>query len=167
MPNFDFLAQPSLPRPEATVEDAVRIAGTYFGLRGTVTELGSQQDRNFLVDTGSDRFVLKLANPVFSADELHAQNAALRTLAGTGVRIPQVVPALDGSDLVEAEVQGRTLLARTLHYLDGEPLTGVAEPDRGAAPHPRSSGRPCRRRARRAPAPRARTHHPVGCAHLR
>ena len=128
MPNFDFLAQPSLPRPDATVEDAVRIAGTHFGLHGTITELGSQQDRNFLVDAGSERFVLKLANPVFSADELHAQNAALRTLAGTGVRIPQVVAALDGSDLVEAEVQGRTLLARMLHYLDGEPLTGVAEP---------------------------------------
>ena len=128
MPNFDFRAQPSLPRPEVTVEDAVAIADRRFGLRGTVTELGSQQDRNFLVDTGRERVVVKVANPVFSADELHAQNAALRALEGSGVRIPRVVAALDGDDVVEVEVRGQTLLVRALQYLDGEPLTGVASP---------------------------------------
>jgi 4-aminobutyrate aminotransferase-like enzyme/Ser/Thr protein kinase RdoA (MazF antagonist) len=126
--NFDFLAQPSLPRPEVTVEDAARIAADRFGLRGVLVELGSQQDRNFRIDTGTERFVLKLANPVFSADELHAQNAALVALAGSGVRIPEVIPALDGSDLVAVELRGQTLHTRVLRYLDGEPLTGVADP---------------------------------------
>ncbi|MDN4615933.1 aminotransferase [Leifsonia sp. F6_8S_P_1B] len=128
MPNFDFLAQPSLPRPDVTADDAVAIAAARFGLEGRVTELGSQQDRNFLIDTGDDRYVLKLANPVFSADELRAQNAALEALAGSGIRIPAVVRALDGADLVEVEAQGRRLLARVLRYLDGDPLTGVARP---------------------------------------
>lgn len=128
MSTFDFLAQPSLPRPDVTVDDAVRIAAEFFGLRGEIVELGSQQDRNFRIETGTERFVLKLANPVFSADELHAQNAALVALADSGVRIPGVVPALDGSDLVTVDVRGQTLLTRVLHYLDGEPLTGVAAP---------------------------------------
>lgn len=131
MPNFDFLAQPSLPRPDVTPEDAARIAAERFGLRGEVTELGSQQDRNFLIDTGAERFVLKLANPVFSAHELAAQNAALDRLAGLeGLRVPEVRAAGDGSELVAVEARGATLLARVLRYLDGEPLTGVAEPSR-------------------------------------
>ena len=128
MPNFDFLTQPALPRPEVTVDDAAAIAASRFGLTGDIVELGSNQDRNFRIDTGGERFVLKLANPVFSSDELLAQNAALSTLAGSGIRIPEVVAALDGAELVEVEVAGRTLLARVLRYLDGEPLTGVGRP---------------------------------------
>ncbi|KRC49527.1 hypothetical protein ASE16_12405 [Leifsonia sp. Root227] len=128
MPNFDFLAQPSLPRPDVTGDDATAIAAEHYGLTGTVTELGSQQDRNFLIDTGTARYVLKLANPVFSADELHAQNAAMATLARSGVRIPEVMTTTDGSDLVAVDVRGVRLLVRLLGYLDGEPLTGVAEP---------------------------------------
>jgi 4-aminobutyrate aminotransferase-like enzyme/Ser/Thr protein kinase RdoA (MazF antagonist) len=160
VPNFDFLSQPALPRPDATTADAAAIAARYFGLHApstdstgdttstvdtpstadttvpddtrphthSIRELGSQQDRNFLIDTGHDRFVLKLSNPVFSEEELRAQNAALATLANAGLRIPSVVPSLDGSDIVTAEVQGQLLHARVLTYLDGEPLTDVADP---------------------------------------
>ncbi|WP_431277792.1 aminotransferase [Leifsonia poae] len=127
MPNFDFLAQPSLPRPDVTVPDAQQIAAEHFGLSGRITELGSQQDRNFRIDTGDGRFVLKLANPVFSMDELDAQNAALATLANAGVRIPAVISTADGRDIATVEVRGQTLRARLLTYLDGEPLTDVAE----------------------------------------
>ncbi|MGO4300810.1 aminotransferase [Leifsonia sp. RAF41] len=130
MPNFDFLAQPALPRPEVTPDDAVRIAATKFGLEGRITELGSNQDRNFRIDTGEERFVLKLANPVFSADELRAQNAALAALAGAGIRIPEVIASTEGDELVEVDVRGVSLLARVLRYLDGEPLTDVGRPSR-------------------------------------
>jgi 4-aminobutyrate aminotransferase-like enzyme/Ser/Thr protein kinase RdoA (MazF antagonist) len=130
VPNSDFLAQPSLPRPEVGPDDAAAVAERSFGLSGSITELGSNQDRNFLVDTGSGRYVLKFANPVFSADELHAQNAALELLAGLDVRIPAVVPALDGAEVVAVEVRGRALNARALSFLDGDPLTDVARPSR-------------------------------------
>ncbi|MGN6762170.1 MAG: aminotransferase [Leifsonia sp.] len=130
MPNSDFLTQPALPRPAVEPEHAAAIAATHFGLEGRITELGSHQDRNFLVDTGADRYVLKLANPVFSADELRAQNAALAALAGSGVRIPEVVRSLEGDELVSVDVSGVALLARVLRYLDGEPLTGVGRPSR-------------------------------------
>lgn len=130
MPNSDFLAQPSLPRPEVGPDDAAAVADRVFGLSGRIAELGSNQDRNFLIDTGAERFVLKIANPVFSLDELHAQNAALERLAGIDVRIPTVVPALDGAEVVAVEVRGRTLNARVLSFLDGDPLTEVARPSR-------------------------------------
>lgn len=128
MPNFAFLDQPSLPRPDITPDDAGAIAAERFGLTGTVTELGSQQDRNFLIDTGESRYVLKIANPVFSADELLAQNAALTALAGSGIRVPAVVAATGGDELVPVDVRGVELHARVLSFLDGEPLTDVAHP---------------------------------------
>ena len=130
MPNSDFLTQPSLPRPEVGPDDAAAVAEQVFGLSGRIAELGSNQDRNFLIDTGTERFVLKVANPAFSLDELHAQNAALERLAGIDVRIPTVVPALDGAEVVAVEVRGRTLNARVLSFLDGDPLTEVARPSR-------------------------------------
>ncbi|QNE37359.1 aminotransferase [Leifsonia shinshuensis] len=125
MPNSDFLAQPSLPRPEVGADDAAAVAEHAFGLTGRIVELGSNQDRNFLVDTGTHRYVLKIANPVFSVEELHAQNAALALLAGAGVRIPAVLAARDGAEVVAVEVRGRTLHTRVLSFLDGEPLTEV------------------------------------------
>ncbi|MET3564658.1 4-aminobutyrate aminotransferase-like enzyme/Ser/Thr protein kinase RdoA (MazF antagonist) [Leifsonia sp. 563] len=130
MPNFDFLTQPALPRPDVTADDAAAIAAAHFGLDGRITELGSNQDRNFRIDTGTDRYVLKLANPVFSADELRAQNAALRALAGSGIRIPEVLETTGGDELIEVDVRGTTLLARVLRYLDGDPLTDVGRPTR-------------------------------------
>ncbi|UAJ78479.1 aminotransferase [Leifsonia sp. ZF2019] len=128
MPNFDFLEQPSLPRPDITPDDARAIAAERFGLSGAITELGSQQDRNFLIDTGESRFVLKIANPVFSADELLAQNAALSVLAGSGIRVPSVVSATGGGELQPVDVRGVELHARVLSFLDGDPLTDVAHP---------------------------------------
>ena len=128
MPNFDFLTQPALPRPDVTADDAAQIAATRFGIEGRITELGSNQDRNFRIDTGAERFVLKLANPVFSADELRAQNAALAALTGSGIRIPGVVASTQGDELVEVDVRGVALQARVLRYLDGEPLTEVGRP---------------------------------------
>ena len=61
MQNSDFLAQPALSRPDVTPDDAARIAAERFGLEGRITELGSNQDRNFRIDTGTDRYVLKFA----------------------------------------------------------------------------------------------------------
>lgn len=130
MPNFDFLTQPALPRPDVTPDDAAAIAAAHFGLAGRISELGSNQDRNFRIDTGDARYVLKLANPVFSADELRAQNAALRALAGSGIRIPEVIATTGGDELIGVEVRGTALFARVLRYLDGDPLTDVGRPSR-------------------------------------
>lgn len=128
MPNFDFLAQSSaLPRPDVTVAEARAIALKRFGVDGSATELGSQQDRNFRIDAPSGRFVLKIANPVFAADELAAQNHAMAALHERGVIAPRAIAGLDGSDLQWVEIGGRPLIARLLTFVDGEPLTEEGE----------------------------------------
>jgi 4-aminobutyrate aminotransferase-like enzyme/Ser/Thr protein kinase RdoA (MazF antagonist) len=131
--NFNFFAQPELPRPFVTIDDARAIAREIYGLEGELSELGSQQDRNFLIrnDTDGEKYVLKFANPAFSRDELGAQDAALRALANAGVEVARVVPTLGGHALSEVEVEGgagiQHLLIRMLTYLDGEPLADTLE----------------------------------------
>ncbi len=128
VPNFDFLAQRSaLPRPAVTAAEAQAIALQRFGVSGETTELGSQQDRNFRIDGSAGRFVLKIANPAFAAEELAAQNVAMGALHDRGVIAPLALPGLDGSDLQRVELGGQLLIARLLTYVDGEPLTGEEE----------------------------------------
>ncbi|NVD41446.1 aminotransferase [Ensifer sp. HO-A22] len=114
-----------LTRPDVAPDDAARILLEHFGLSGTLSELGSQQDRNYRIDTGEARFVLKICRAAYDLQELQAQNAALLHLARqTGsVRAPQVVRALDGSDIVDVTVRGDAYRVRLLTYLDGVPLT--------------------------------------------
>lgn len=128
VPNFDFLAQPAaLPRPAVTSAEAQAIALERFGVNGTPTELGSQQDRNFRIDAPSGRFVLKVANPVFAADEIAAQNIAMAVLHDRGVVGPRALPGLDGEDQQWVELDGRAHIVRLLTYVDGDPLTGEGE----------------------------------------
>ena len=66
-----------LPRPDVTPEEALSIFETHYGLSGTISELGSQQDRNYRLDTGNGRFVLKICHMAYETLELEAQNASL------------------------------------------------------------------------------------------
>ena len=128
VPNFDFLAQRSaLPRPSVSADEAVAIARERFGVSGDVRELGSQQDRNFRIDAAEARYVLKIANPAFDADELIAQNLAMGALRDRGVTAPHVVPGLDGADLQRVELHGQSIIARLLTYVEGTPLTGEGD----------------------------------------
>ena len=132
MPVYDFFTDKNLVRPDVSIADALHIALTLFGITGTATELGSQQDRNFLIEVASDegarssvpgsepqRFVLKIHNPAFSAVELHAQEAGTAFLAERGMIVPLYVPGLDGEIRQEwASGQG-ALPVRLLTFLDG------------------------------------------------
>ena len=112
-----------LHSPRFALEDARELARERFGVAGTVAELGSHQDQNVLVDTGSGRFVLKIANAAFGAAELDLQNRAMVHLAE---RLPLEIPvpcaALDGSEIVAVERDGLTYLLRLVTFIEGEPL---------------------------------------------
>ncbi|WP_165865684.1 aminotransferase class III-fold pyridoxal phosphate-dependent enzyme [Vallicoccus soli] len=84
-------------------------------------ELGSQQDRNLRLDTDRGRLLLKLSGPTSPEPVLAAQDAVLHHLAGagTGVRLPEPVPALDGT---LRHAVGDGLVVRVLTWVDGEPL---------------------------------------------
>ena len=124
MPNSDFLRQPALPRPAVTVADATRVAADVFGISGDVVELGSNQDRNFRIDSGGVRSVLKFSNPAFAPAELEVQDAAAALVRETGLAAPAVRPSLAGNPVESVTIAGVDLPVRLLDWVDGEPLTG-------------------------------------------
>ncbi|MDH2415842.1 aminotransferase class III-fold pyridoxal phosphate-dependent enzyme [Nocardioides sp. CER19] len=111
-----------LARPVVDREEAAEIAARLWGLTGPVLELGSQQDRNFRIESSTGTVVLKVANAAAAPAEVDAQNAALATAADAGLRAPAVVPSLAGATVETVEVGGQRLLARVLTYVDGTPL---------------------------------------------
>ncbi len=115
------------PRPTVDAARAATIARELYGVDGPVVELGSQQDRNFRIDTGAGRVVLKVANPGWGSAALEAQNAALVHLATQHPDLvaPVPLPGLDGRLLHEVPDGAGTVLVRLLTYVEGTPLTGA------------------------------------------
>ncbi|MCK2022358.1 aminotransferase [Microbacterium sp. kSW2-24] len=87
-----------LVRPDVDEEDAARIARDLYGADVVARELGSNQDRNFLLtEVDGSRSVLRIDNPVFGDDARDAQHAALDAYRAAGVAVPAVLPGLDGA----------------------------------------------------------------------
>lgn len=110
-----------------SVDDAAVAAALWerFGVRGTVRELGSQQDRNYRVRTesGGDH-VLKIANPVTDPATLHAQLTAVEHLAAAdpALRLPRARAGVDGGFVQRITVDGVALHCRLFDYVPGEPI---------------------------------------------
>ncbi|MCK2029147.1 aminotransferase [Microbacterium galbinum] len=87
-----------LVRPDVDEGDAARIARDLYGADVVARELGSNQDRNFLLtEVDGSRSVLRIDNPVFGDDARDAQHAALDAYRAAGVAVPAVLPGLDGA----------------------------------------------------------------------
>jgi 4-aminobutyrate aminotransferase-like enzyme/Ser/Thr protein kinase RdoA (MazF antagonist) len=108
-----------LVRPEVGIEDAIRIARERYGIEATAAELGSNQDRNFVL-TAADgsRSVLRVDNPVFPDAARDAQHAALEAYRAAGVSVPAVLPGLDGA---LTQRWGRFAVRRSA-FAEGEPM---------------------------------------------
>src|SRR4051794_5022834 len=106
-------------RPEVDRDEAARLLLEGWGRTGVTRELGSHQDRNWLVEGVDGRFVLKVARHGITRPELEAENAALLGLAGAGLsfEVPAPVPALDGSP-----VRPGTTRAGATHHLPLPPV---------------------------------------------
>ncbi len=121
------LVQPAPPDVDETT--AVRIARDGWGVTGRARALGSHQDRNFLIEPeGAPRVLLKIANPSVSAGELEAQSAAAAAITAAGVRAPRALPFADGTTARAVVVDGVTMQARLLEFLEGETLSGYLSP---------------------------------------
>lgn len=125
MPDSDLLKRTEQPRPRLSAAAAAEILRNHYGIEGNLRELGSQQDRNFLVDAPAGRYILKVCHALYATVELEAQNAAMRHLsrAQDAPASPLPVSARDGSDILALEIEGEAVQARVLTYLDGEQLT--------------------------------------------
>jgi 4-aminobutyrate aminotransferase-like enzyme/Ser/Thr protein kinase RdoA (MazF antagonist) len=114
--------------PALTPAEASAIAQRLYGLDGDASPLPSERDQNFLLRSGDERFVLKIANGTDSLALLEAQNAALAHVAWRTTLCPRVVPGVDGAGITEMRsAAGARHFVRLLTWIDGEPL--------GSLPH--------------------------------
>lgn len=116
-------------QPALAPADAEEIVVRRYGKPGAVRPLPSERDQNFLVRfADGKRAVLKIAHAGEDRDVLELQHAALRRLAerAPGIALPRVLPASDGSDIVEvAGAEGETHQARLLSWVPGTILALV------------------------------------------
>ena len=80
------------PRPRLDAAAAAAAARDAYGIDGPVSELGSHQDRNFLVTSGVGPRVVKVANRGWGRAAIEAQNAALLHVAAAAIGIATPVP---------------------------------------------------------------------------
>lgn len=108
-----------LVRPDVSADDAALIARDCYGVDAEASELGSNQDRNFvLVEPDGARSVLRVDNPVFGDEARAAQHAALDAYRAAGVRVPAVLPGIDG----EHTQRWRGFAVRRSEFAEGEPM---------------------------------------------
>jgi len=117
-----------LTAPRWTVDEALDVAGRFYGISGTGSTLPSERDQNVLIESGDERVVLKIANTRESRSLLEAQNAALAHVAKRSNLCPRVVPSLDGREIMDVtSPSGDCYLVRMLTWLPGVPL-GTVDP---------------------------------------
>ena len=78
--------------PRFSAEDAARIAAELFGLRGSVSDLGSERDQAFLLDDGRAGAVIKISNSGEDAAMLDLEEAAIAHVAAVEPDLPVARP---------------------------------------------------------------------------
>ncbi len=111
--------------PVLDVEDAQRIAADLWGLADPqARDLGSHQDRNFLIASGATHVVLKVANCAVPELSLDAQDAAMLALRDLPIRAPRPLVSLGGALREVVDLSGTRHSVRILTFVHGSPMTG-------------------------------------------
>ena len=109
---------PSFSEPEIT-----EILAAQFGLSGQSSELYSDRDQNFLIQSNSDqKYVLKISNPEERREILDLQNEATLFIHSKDSDIG--VPLQIG-EIKEYEKDGQKYFIRLVEYLEGQFLKDV------------------------------------------
>lgn len=110
--------------PELSLAQAAQIARERYGLDGTLKPLDGERDLNFLVDCGSEKFVLKVANVEESPAMLECQHEVFERLSRAQV-FPQNVTArrsLNGLGIEMVESAQGSHACRVLPFVEGRML---------------------------------------------
>jgi Ser/Thr protein kinase RdoA (MazF antagonist) len=112
--------------PALSPEEAAAWARSAYGVDGAATGLPSERDQNFLLRSGSDRYVLRISQRGEDVRLLEAQNAvAARLAAATAYRFPRAIVSRGGREVETLEHRGVRYAARLVEYVPGVPLATV------------------------------------------
>lgn len=110
----------------ATEAQALALAEAHYGLRASALRYDTEKDDTFRLDTGTARYVLKIANPDETAGELDFQFDVLAHIArqDPGLPAPRLVATRRGERRVAwTDAAGQRRWVRLLTYLEGSPLS--------------------------------------------
>ena len=110
------------PKPAFTMQEARRLLARDYGMEGTLKELVSERDQNFLVELDTGKYVLKIANAVEDREFLALQNAVMKHVARVdpGLGLQRVISSSAREDIVTWEQGGSCHAVRLLTYLPGD-----------------------------------------------
>jgi hydroxylysine kinase len=117
-------------RPSISRSDAALALRRWWGLAGSLEDLPSERDQNFLVrDANGDALhVLKIANLAEERAFLDCQQQAMTALAEANVPVQEIRAAFDGQAIVGLGDPGPPW-ARLLSWLPGRLLATVEAPE--------------------------------------
>jgi 4-aminobutyrate aminotransferase-like enzyme/Ser/Thr protein kinase RdoA (MazF antagonist) len=120
-----------LARPEVDAERVLSLARDHFGVTGDIRELGSQQDRNFLIASEGSRAILfKVNNRSVTESSITLQASVSDRMREAGIRTPEILHTATGSRFIPiVGASGETTLACAFEVVDGETLADIAELD--------------------------------------
>lgn len=126
MPDTETARVVPSPIPETmpgfTVAAAEALAREHYGFSGTGQALASERDQNFVIASGRERIVLKIANTSEERGMLDAQQQAMARLAASGL-VPRVVASVGGDSVVEVpSPSGERHFVWAVSWLPGVPL---------------------------------------------
>ena len=112
--------------PSFSSEDAAQFADELYALNGTVEELPSERDQNFLITGKSGaRYVFKIANATEEFAMLEAQNQVMEHATMHEGLLPYVLESVHDKKIETVVVDGREHFVRVLTYLDGATMGKV------------------------------------------
>lgn len=119
------------PVPQVSNAQVQQVLHVHFAFSGTLQRLGGERDLNYRVlrSDGQAR-LLKLSNPLEDPQVTDFHNQAMQWIAKRDPTLPvqRIHPTTCGRLQVEARVGEQRLLARLLSFVEGQPLSQVAQP---------------------------------------
>jgi len=119
-------------RPKFNQKDSLRIVENLYHLEGTIKELPSERDQNYLVKTTTgNNFVLKIAASSEKRKTLEFQNDVMNHISNS-VYCPKVVHTRDDEQIsVVIGIDNRKYFVRLLTYLSGDMFGNIKNPASG------------------------------------
>lgn len=124
--------------PSLTPEAVLALADRHWRVRGEARALPSYADRNFRISGAGGDYVLKVAHPSWSRQDLDLENQAMLTLAARepALQWPRVMPSVDGEHLLALPMENGVRHVRLLSFVPGmtyaEAIAGVSPAQRPA-----------------------------------